>query len=91
MVKVEMDIDPSILFLKPEQVIQQFSLRVLQERQHLLDDMRGLEWKSSSACGIVEECSTTTIVIMGPDGKRHELPLTGSRLRQLLTAATTRK
>ena len=91
MVKMEIDVDSTLLFLKPNQLIQQFSLRILQERQALLDSMKGIEWKNSSMSGKVEDCSTTTIVIQSTDGKKHELPLTAQRLRQLLTAVTTRK
>lgn len=91
MVKVEMDVDTTMLFMKPQHVIQQFSLRILQERQTLLESMKGLEWKNSSTSGKVEDCSTTVIVIQSADGKKHELPLTGQRLRQLLAAVTTRK
>lgn len=91
MVKIELDVDPSVLFLNPHQAIQQFSLKVLTERQALVDKMKGMEWNNSTTRGRVVECSHNILVVELPDKKRQELPLTGGRLRQLLQAVTTRK
>ena len=91
MVKLEIDVDPSLLFLKPQHVMQTFSLHVLQKRQELLEGMKGLEWKNSTASGRVHDCTSTAVVVLLPDGTKQELPLTKARLSQLCAAATTRK
>ena len=84
-------VNPVELFMTPEHAIQKFSLLVLQEQQRLVDKMIGLEWNNSQATGKVVDCTCNVIVVKTAENKRHELPVTGPRLRQLLAATTTRK
>lgn len=90
MVHIEVDLDPELVFMKPQQAIQQLSLIVLAERESLLRRFRGTTWNNSSTKGVVCDCSQTTITIELPDKTKKELPITTARLRQLLAATTTR-
>jgi len=91
MVKLELDVDPVNLFMKPEHALQQFSLVVAKARESMLSSMKGIEWNNSTSKGTVHDCNTAHIVIRQPDNTLTQIPLTGARLRQLVTATTTRK
>lgn len=91
MVKITVDVDPSVLYMRPQQAIQQFSLELLKEREVLLRSLKGIRWNDKTACGNVVECTPNYIIIEGEDRRRQEVQMTGQRLRQLLAAATIRK
>jgi len=91
MVKLEIEVDPEVLFMKPEHALRQFSLVVAKTRESMRSSMKGIEWNNSTSKGTVYDCNTTQIVIMQPDKTLTQIPLTGTRLRQLVAATTTRK
>ena len=91
MVKLEMDVDPVTMIVKPQQAIQEFSLILLGKRQQLLDSLKGMEWNNSTTHGKIVDCSANSITVELPNKEKKELQMTGPRLRQLILAATTRK
>ena len=88
--KIEMDIDENVLFMNPQQAIQEFSLKLLADRAKLVDNIKGMEWKNSTTKGKIVDISTNIITVETQDKKKHELPVTSHRIRALLAAVTTR-
>lgn len=89
MVKIELDVDPAVMFMKPHQAIQEFSLLLLSERQRLIEKIKGTEWSNSTTKGRIVDCSSNIITVELPNKEKKELQITGSRLRQLIAAVTT--
>lgn len=91
MVLVSVEVDAVDLFMRPHQVIQRMSLKALQERQRLIDSVKGEEWRNSTSSGKVVDCCSRSITVELEDGSRKELGVTGARLRQMFADTTTRK
>lgn len=91
MVLISVEVDAVDLFMRPHQVIQRMSLKALQERQSLIDSVKGEEWRNSTTNGKVVDCCSRCITVELEDGSKKELAVTGARLRQMFADTTTRK